>query len=90
MKLKTADDLRDYLLESIEKTSSGKMDIEELSILSKASEAIFSSVRTQLMYNNMRNEIPNIPFLQVCNKGEKITIKQNNIKVIPSKNDKEN
>lgn len=70
MKIKNVEDLRNHLLSSIEKVQNKKMNIEELSILSKASEAIFSSVKMQLTYNGMRKEVPNIEFLQDSNDGK--------------------
>lgn len=72
MKLKNIEQLRNFLLESIEKTFNNKMSIEELSIISKSAEAIFTSVKTQLIYSSMKQEEPNIDFLQSCNGGKKL------------------
>lgn len=70
MKIKNAEELRNHILRKIEEVDSGKIDIEELSITSKAGETIYSSIKLELAYSNMRGEIPNIDFLQSCNKGK--------------------
>lgn len=70
MKIKNIDELRKHLVSCIEDVASGTMSVEELGIVSKASEATFSSIKMQLMYNNMRGEQPDIDFIQDCNKGK--------------------
>lgn len=63
MKIKNAEQLRNFVLKSIEDLDHGIIDVEKLSIISKSAEAIFSSIKLELAYNNMRNEVPNIDFL---------------------------
>ena len=75
MKISNVEQLRDYILKSIERLENSKIDIDELSIIAKAGESVLSSIKLELAYNNMRNETPNIKFLQDCNKG----IKQLNV-----------
>jgi len=69
MKIKNIDQLQTYVLESLEKLASKKIDINEMGVIAKSSETIMSSLKLQLAYNNMRNEIPKIKFLQDCNNG---------------------
>lgn len=69
MKIKNAEQLRNHILQSIEDLDNGEIDIEQLSIIAKAGETIYSSIKLELAYNNMRNETPNIEFLQLSNKG---------------------
>jgi hypothetical protein len=42
-----------------------------MSIIAKSSETVMSSIKMQLAYANMRQEMPIIPFLQDCHKVEK-------------------
>lgn len=70
MTIKNIEQLQNHLLNCIERTDKKKMDIEELSIVAKAAEAIFSSIKLQISYNHLRNETPNIEFLQKCNNGK--------------------
>ncbi len=79
MKIKNIEQLQSHLIESIERLASGKIDVVEMGIISKACEGVITSLKTQLMYNNMRNEIPNIKFLQECNDGQS-SIENNNTK----------
>ena len=73
-KIKNAEQLRDYLLDSLEQVEKGKIDIQDLSIISKTSETIMSGIKTQLAYAHMRGEKPIIPFLQDCHQIETIKI----------------
>lgn len=68
-KINNIEKLRNYLLDSIELCEKKKIKIDELSIIAKTAEAIFSSVKIQLVYNQMRNEKPSIDFIEECNKG---------------------
>lgn len=70
MSISNIEQLQDILLQSIEKLSKNKADIEEVSIMAKSCEAMLSSLKVQLQYNGMRNETPNIKFLQKCNRPE--------------------
>lgn len=72
MKIKNIELLRDHILESLEKLAQNKIDVNEASTIAKNGEVIMSSVKLQMMYNNMRNEIPDIDFLQQCNDGKEI------------------
>jgi len=69
--IKNAEQLRDYVLNSLEKLEKNKIDIEKMSIIAKSSETVMSSIKMQLAYANMRQEMPIIPFLQDCHKVEK-------------------
>lgn len=70
MSIKNIEALQQYILKSLEDLENGKIDVNEASIKAKSAESINSSLKLQLAYNNMRGEIPNIPFLQSCNKGK--------------------
>lgn len=85
MKIKNSDQLRNHILRSIEKLDENKIDINELATIAKAGETIFSSLKLQLAYNNMRNEIPNIEFLQSCNDGKPIKIECSPVKSLNTK-----
>lgn len=70
MAIKNIEQLQEYILKSLDDLDKGKIDVNEASIKAKSAESINSSLKLQLAYNNMRGEIPNIPFLQTCNKGK--------------------
>ncbi len=70
MKIKNIEELRDYVLESLEKLSSNKIDVTEAGVIAKSSETIMSSLKLQLSYSNMIGDTPNIKFLQDCHKGK--------------------
>jgi hypothetical protein len=44
--------------------------------VSKAAETVLSSLKMQLAYSAMRQETPNIEFLQKCNEGKLIERKE--------------
>lgn len=72
MKIKNAEQLRDHLLSKLELLDSGKIEIDELGQINKTSETIMSSLKLQLAYSGMRGEMPEIEFLQQCNKSKLI------------------
>jgi hypothetical protein len=49
-----------------------KIDIDKCSIIAKSAEAVFSSLRLQIQYSALRNETPNIGFIQKSNNGQKL------------------
>jgi len=57
----------------LEKLEKNKIDIEEVSIISKAGEAVFSSVKLQLQYSAMLGHSPKIDFLHDCHDGKATT-----------------
>lgn len=69
MSLKNIEQLRNVVLDSLENLVKNKIEIDEASIIAKSAEAVMSSLKLQLQYCGMRNEEPNITFLQDCNKG---------------------
>ncbi len=71
-KLDNMEKVLEHICESLENLEKGKIDVVEMGIIAKSSEAIMSSLKIQLSYAGMRNEKPNIPFLQKCNHNEKI------------------
>lgn len=64
LKFNTLEKLRNHMLETLEKLSNSKIDIDEVSIIAKGIESINSSIKLQLAYFAMRSEIPHIPFIQ--------------------------
>ena len=70
LKFNNIEKLRDHMLDCLEKLSQNKIDIDEVSIIAKGIETVNSSIKLQLAYSQMRDEKPNINFLQSCNKGE--------------------
>jgi len=69
MSLKNIEQVRDWMLQAIEKADSNKLNLDKLFAITKTCEGVFSSVKLQLSYNHMRGEEPNIKFLEDCNKG---------------------
>ena len=72
MKIKNIEQLREFVLESLEKLSANKIDVTEAGVIAKSSETIMSSLKLQLSYSGMLNETPNIKFLQDCHKGTSV------------------
>lgn len=69
-KIKTCEDLRDHLLTKLDALEHGELDPDTLGTISKSCETILGSLKLQIAYAAMRNETPNIKFLQLCNQGE--------------------
>jgi hypothetical protein len=70
MSINTIEDLQNIVLKNIELLDKDKVDINKCSIIAKGAEAVFSSLRLQIQYSALRNESPNVSFLQKNNKGE--------------------
>lgn len=64
LKFNTIEKLRDHMLETLEKLSNKKIDVDEVSIIAKGIESINSSLKLQLAYWHMRGETPLIPFIE--------------------------
>lgn len=71
-RIKNCEELRDHLLEKIEALDKNKIDPEKMGTTSKACETVLSSLKMQLAYSAMRNETPEIEFLQSCNNGKRL------------------
>lgn len=71
MKFNNIEKLQHFILQSMENLEKKKIDVIEMGIIAKSSESIMSSLKLQLAYNNMRDEVPNIKFLEDCNEGER-------------------
>lgn len=70
MKIDSIEKLRNHILESLDKLDKEKITIEELGTIAKAAETISSTLKLQLSYAHMRNELPRIDFLQRCHQVE--------------------
>lgn len=68
-KITSAEELRDHLLSKLDALEHGELDADKLGTIAKTAETIMSSLKLQLAYSAMRNEVPNIQFLQKCNDG---------------------
>jgi hypothetical protein len=66
MKIKNVEQLRNYMLENLEKMSANKIDVDEMGIIAKAAEGIMASAKIQLTYAAMLGDAPHIPFLHEC------------------------
>ena len=65
------------MLESLEKLDKNQIDIDKVSIIAKCAEAIISSVKTQLVYSQMKGHEPHIEFLDECHRGTPISADNN-------------
>lgn len=65
-KLNNLDDLRNMVLDTIEKLSENKIDIHEAGILAKLSETVISGLKTQIEYAKLIDNQPSIPFIDNC------------------------
>lgn len=72
MAIKNVEQLREYILESLDKLRKNKMDIDEASIIAKSGEVIMSSVKLQMAYSHMLNHTPHIKFLHDCHDGKPV------------------
>jgi hypothetical protein len=89
MKIKNIEDLRNYVLDSLEKLSSNKIDVTEAGVIAKSSETIMSSLKLQLSYSSMIGDAPMIPFLQDSHQGTPIQeIEKDNVKQLTDKKSK--
>lgn len=70
MAIKNIEDLRDFLGETLDKLSKGKIEFEHANAVSKLSDSIVQTVKTELEYSKLVNSSPNIKFL-----GEPLTRK---------------
>ena len=84
MKIKNIEQLREFVLDSLEKLSNNKIDVTEAGVIAKSSETIMSSLKLQLSYSGMLGETPNIKFLQDCHKGTPIQVEQDKPKQLTS------
>lgn len=75
-KIKSIEGLRDYVLETFQKLSDGKIDISEASTIAKLSETVISGIKTQLEYARLTESMPHIPFLGNTIPGSAREIKQ--------------
>lgn len=71
-KITNCEQLRDHMLKKLEDLEKGNIEADEMGSISKATETILSSLKMQLAYSAMREETPNIEFLQSCNNGKKL------------------
>ncbi len=85
MKIKNIEELRNFVLDSLERLSSNKIDVAEAGIIAKSSETIMSSLKLQLSYSQMIGDMPNIKFLQDSHKGTPVAVEHNSPKALPSK-----
>lgn len=74
MKIKNIEQLREYVLEALEKLSDSKIDATEAGVIAKSAETIMSSLKLQLNYSGMLGDIPNIKFLQDCHQGKPVLL----------------
>lgn len=75
-KIKNCEQLRDYILQNLDLLESNIIDADHMGSVSKAAETVLSSLKMQLAYSAMRQETPNIEFLQKCNEGKLIERKE--------------
>ena len=73
------EELRNFLLSKLDDLENGVIDADKLGTISKSCETLMGTLKMQLAYSAMRNEVPNIEFLQKCNNGE---VKETKIKRI--------
>lgn len=64
MTIATIEDLRNVLLGAIEDLNQDAEELERVSIMAKTAEGVMSSLKLQLQYAGMRNEQPQISFIQ--------------------------
>lgn len=69
MKIKNIEDVRNYVIDSLNRLHNQEIDVAEAGIIAKGAETIMSSVKLQLQYHHMRGEQPTIPFIHDCHNG---------------------
>lgn len=62
--------LRNCVVDTIEKLVAGEVDVVHAGIVAKSSETIMSSLKLELAYTNMKGDTPNIKFIQDSYEGE--------------------
>lgn len=68
--IKNIEDLRDYLINALDRLENKTIDPLEAGIISKKGDTILNSLKVQLTYAGMRGESPKIEFLQNCDYKE--------------------
>lgn len=56
-------ELRDHALETLEALDRGDIDVHQAGVTGKLYEAVISSLKTQLAYAEIRQEVPQIDFI---------------------------
>jgi hypothetical protein len=69
MKINNIEQLRNFMVDNLEKMSKKNIDVTEMGIIAKSGEAIMSSLKLQLTYSSMIGDIPCIKFLDDCHDG---------------------
>jgi hypothetical protein len=68
-KIRNLDELRDIVLDTVQKMVKGKIDVTEAGVLAKLSETVISGLKTQMEYARLINQNPSIPFIAGCHKS---------------------
>lgn len=63
LKIKNVDDLRDHILNVMNKLSQGEIDVAEAGINAKLSETVISGLKVQMEYARLTESKPHISFL---------------------------
>jgi hypothetical protein len=65
-KISNIDQLREDALRTIERLDNGDIVAEDASTKSKLYDNVMNSLKLQIFYSKIKEERPNIPFLNTC------------------------
>jgi hypothetical protein len=63
-KINNMQQLRERVLEAMDKLENGEIEIEEAMAVSKMSETVISGLKSEMMYATLTKTQPNIPFYE--------------------------
>ncbi len=76
MKIKSIDDLREYILDVMNDLKNKNIELDHASVAAKLSETVISGLKTQLEYARLLESAPKIEFMGNCTAIKDVTPSQ--------------